>query len=76
MQPGSNVSLSFLSLFWSGYLSGADGPDGLVSDDNFAPIVNRALAGVHLSLNHGIGGASLSFLKFLANAQDDVKTLF
>ena len=69
-QPRSDVGVSFLGDSWGCGLASANGPDGLISDDNVAPLVDRALDGTELSGEDRVGFASLSLLESLTAAED------
>jgi hypothetical protein len=74
MKPSSDVSVSLLSLFWGGNLSGTNSPDWLVSNNNIAPLSLCKLVSNSLELSgiYFIGLAGLSLLKELTNADHDV----
>ena len=53
-----------------GDLAGADGPDGLVGDDDLGPVLDDVGDGLELAGDDGDGGAVLALLEALAAAQD------
>ena len=67
--------MRLLGLLWRGSDTGADGPDGLVSDHDFAPVVDLLADGLQLSRVNGVGLAGLAFVKLLADACHDVQVL-
>ena len=60
--------MGFLCLLWGGSDTGSDSPDGLVSDDNLAPVFNLLADGVELTGIDCVGLASLTLVQLLANA--------
>lgn len=60
-----------LRLLSSSNLAGTNSPDGLVGDDNLAPVVNVALEALKLLGNDIDSLASLALLEGLAAAPDD-----
>ena len=65
--------MSVLCDSWGGGLTGADSPDGLVSDDNRAPVGDGGLDSIKLLLEDVICLIGLSLLESLTNAKDDLK---
>lgn len=65
--------MNLLCLLGSGNLASADGPDGLVGNDNLGPVTgaNLGLEGVQLLGDDRDGGAGLTLLERLAAAPDD-----
>ena len=65
--------MSVLCDSWGGGLTGADSPDGLISDDNRAPVGDGGLDSIELLLEDVICLIGLSLLESLTNAKDDLK---
>lgn len=63
--------MDLLSLLSSGDLAGANGPDGLVGNDNLAPVGNLALERLELPGDNLDGLTRLALLEGLAAAPDD-----
>ena len=74
-QPGANVGVGILSDGWGGCLSSADGPDGLVGNDEVGPAGDGTLYSVKLSLDDIIGLTSFALLKSLTDAEDDLEAV-
>ena len=76
-KPLSNLKVSVLCLLWRGDLTSSDGPDGLVGDDDVAPLGLLKLISNCLKLS-GVdlaGLASFSLLELLADACHDGDTI-
>lgn len=73
LEPLADSGVDLLSLLSSGDLAGANGPDGLVGDNNLGPIAsaNLGLEGIQLLSDNRNSGASLTLLERLAAAPDD-----
>ena len=54
--------MSILSDLWGGSLSGSNGPDWLVSDDDVGPVVALLSDGIQLSIIDILGLSRFSFL--------------
>jgi hypothetical protein len=69
--------VDILSLLSGGDLAGADGPDGLVGNDNLAPVVagDVGLQGLELGADDLDGLARLALLEGLTAAPDDLEAL-
>lgn len=67
--------MDFLGLLSGGDLAGTDGPDGLVGNDNVAPIRDLGLERLDLLGDKVNGGASLADLEALAAAPDDLEAV-
>jgi len=65
--------VSILSNLWRGNLSGSNGPDWLISNDNLSPVGDALLGSIELSLEDIVGLLSLTLLKSLSNAEDGVE---
>src|SRR5690606_25375891 len=76
-QPLSDRSMSVLSLLWSCHLSGSNGPDRFVGNNNFRPICfAKREKRAELSLDDRIGFSGFSVFKELATTKDNVKASF
>mmetsp|Transcript_8206 Transcript_8206/g.24575 ORF Transcript_8206/g.24575 Transcript_8206/m.24575 type:complete len:472 (-) Transcript_8206:150-1565(-) len=73
----TDVSVCVLGLLRGGSEAGANGPDGLVGDDNIGPVLLGEDVGVRLDLGEDefVRGASLAGLKGLAAAGDHLEAL-
>ena len=67
--------VDLLSLLSGGDLAGADGPDGLVGNDNLAPVLDLLGDSAELVGNDIDGLVGLSLLKGLANAENDTESV-
>lgn len=67
--------MDLLGLLSGGDLASADGPDGLVGNDDLAPVGNLGLEGLELLLDDLDGLASLTLLEALTTAPDDAQTV-
>ena len=67
--------MSFLRLGSAGNLSGANGPHGLVGNNNLAPVLNDLRNGSELAGDHLDGDTSLTLLERLTAAQDHGQAL-
>lgn len=76
LEPLADGGVDLLRLLDSGDLASADGPDGLVGNDDLAPVANLGLEGSQLLLNDGNGLAGLALLQGLAAAPDDAHAAF
>ena len=56
-----------------GSLASADGPHGLVSNDDVGPLIDGGLDGIELSLKHVVGLVCLSLLEGLTNTKDSLE---
>ena len=65
--------MSLLCLVWSSDNTCSNGPDRLISNDNFAPILNFSTDCGELSSVHCISLSGLSFIKLLANASHNTE---
>ena len=66
--------MGVLSDRWSSDLTGTDGPNWLVGDDNLRPCLNRVFDGIELCLENFVGLTSFTLLKGLTDAQNCVET--
>ena len=57
-------------------LAGANGPDGLVGNDDLAPVANLRLEGLELLADNLDGLVGFSLLEALAAAPDDTEAVF
>jgi len=76
-EPVTSPDVGLLSLIGSGSLASADGPDGLVSDDDTGPVLDLLDASSkssHLSGNDVLG-VSLTLSEEFTNAEDDVQAI-
>lgn len=73
LEPLADSGVNLLCLLGSGNLASADGPDGLVGNDNLGPVTgaNLGLEGVQLLGDDRDGRAGLTLLERLAAAPDD-----
>lgn len=72
LQPLADSSVDLLGLLGGGDLAGADGPDGLVGDDDLGPVrADLGLEGGELLGDDVDGLAGLTLLERLATAPDD-----
>lgn len=71
LEPGADGEVDLLGLVGGGDLSGADGPDGFVGDDDVGPVGELGLEGGELLADDVDGGAGLALLEALAAAPDD-----
>jgi len=65
--------VSLLSNLGGGCLTGADGPDRFVSNNNAVPVGDGASDGIELSLKDIICSSSFSLLESLSNADNRLK---
>ena len=70
-EPLADGSVNLLGLLDGGDLAGADGPDGLVGDDDVLPVANLGGDSSKLALDHLDSLARLALLERLAAAPDD-----
>ena len=63
--------MGLLSLLWGGDNTGADSPDWLVGNDNFAPVINLLADGFELSCIDSISLTSFTLIKLFTNAGHD-----
>lgn len=74
LEPLADGGVDLLGLLGGGDLAGADGPDGLVGDDDLGPVgADLGLEGVELLGDDGDGLAGLALLERLAAAPDDAQ---
>jgi hypothetical protein len=71
LEPGTDGGVDVLGLGGGGDLAGADGPDGLVGDDDLGPVGELGLERGELLADDVDGGAGLALLEALAAAPDD-----
>ena len=74
-KPFSDFCMSILSDLWGGSLSGSNGPDWLVGDDDVGPVVALLSDGIQLSIIDILGLSRFSFLEQLSNAGKDSETI-
>ena len=67
--------MHLLGLLAGGDLAGADGPDGLVGDDDLGPVLDLVSDGVELADDDVDGLVGLALLERLADAEDDREIL-
>ena len=67
--------MSLLSLLSCSGNTSSDGPDGLISDDDLAPVINLISNCRKLSCIDSISLARLTFVKLLTNAGHDTHIL-
>jgi hypothetical protein len=70
--PLTDTLVNLLRLLGGGDLAGADGPDGLVGDDDLAPVLDLLADGSKLTDDDLHGLASVALLESLTAAEDDV----
>lgn len=75
LEPLSDGLVDLLGLLGGGDLAGADGPDGLVGDDNLGPVRDLGLEGGELLADDLDGLAGLALLQGLAAAPDDAQAV-
>lgn len=71
LEPLADAGVDLLGLLLGGDLTGADGPDGLVGDDDLGPVADLLLEGGKLGGDDLEGLAGLALLERLAAAPDD-----
>ena len=71
-EPLADGLVHLLGLLNRGDLASANGPDGLVGDDNFGPIINLGLDRSKLLLDYRNSLAGFTLLERLAAAPDDI----
>lgn len=71
LEPLTDGLVHILGLLRGGDLAGANGPDGLVGDDDAGPVADLGLEGGELLADDGNGLAGLALLERLAAAPDD-----
>lgn len=73
LEPLADGSVDVLCLLSCGDLASADGPDGLVGNDDLGPVAgaNLGLEGIQLLGNDGNSRASFAFLEGLTAAPDN-----
>ena len=67
--------MNLLGLLSAGDLAGTDGPDGLVGNDDLAPVLDLLGDGAELVGDNVDGLVGLSLLKSLANAQNNAEAV-
>jgi hypothetical protein len=72
VEPLADALVNLLRLLGGGDLAGADGPDGLVGDDDLAPVLDLLADGGELVDDDLHGLVGLALLEGLADAEDDV----
>jgi hypothetical protein len=72
VEPLADALVNLLRLLGGSDLAGADGPDGLVGDDDLAPVLHLLADGRELVDDDFHGLVGLALLESLANAEDDV----
>ena len=72
-EPLADHGVDLLGLLGGGDLAGADGPDGLVGDDDAAPVGDLGLEGGELAGDVLEGLSRLALLQGLAAAPDDAE---
>ena len=72
VEPLTDALVNLLRLLGGGDLAGADGPDGLVGNDNLAPVLDLLADGGKLADDNVHGLAGIALLEGLADAEDDV----
>lgn len=72
LEPLADALVNLLCLLGGGDLAGADGPDGLVGNDDLAPVLDLLGHGGELADDNLHGLVGLALLEGLANAEDDV----
>mmetsp|Transcript_104148 Transcript_104148/g.299743 ORF Transcript_104148/g.299743 Transcript_104148/m.299743 type:complete len:290 (+) Transcript_104148:121-990(+) len=75
LQEGADGRVRLLRLVRRSHLARADGPDGLVGDDDVVPILDLRDDGGELALVHLVCLPRLALLQHLADAQDDLDAL-
>ena len=73
LEPVTDEFADFLRNLRRGDLASTNGPDGLVGDDDAAPVLDRGLEALELGLEDVVGGVSLALLQRLADAHDGVQ---
>lgn len=68
--------MNLLHLFASGIFACSDGPDGLISENNVAPVSDERLHCVQLFLNHFDGLIVFPLSESFSEAVDDLKSSF
>ena len=75
LEPLADAGVDLLGLLLGGDLAGANGPDGLVGDDDLGPVADLLLEGSELSGDDLKGLVGLALLERLAAAPDDAHTV-
>lgn len=75
LKPRANGGVHLLRLLNGGDLAGANGPDGLVSDNDARPVLDLRLERRELLADDGDGVAGLALLEALAAAPDDTEAV-
>ena len=71
LEPLADGLVNLLGLLSGGNLAGANGPDGLVGNDNLGPVADLGLEGLELLADDLDGLARLALLEGLTAAPDD-----
>lgn len=71
VEPLADALVNLLRLLGGGDLAGADGPDGLVGDDDLAPVLDLLGDGGELGNDNLHGLVGLALLEGLTAAEDD-----
>lgn len=75
LEPVTDCLVNLLSLLGGGNLAGANGPDGLVGNDNLGPVGDLGLEGGELLGDNSDGVARLTLLEALTAAPDDAEAV-
>mmetsp|Transcript_88654 Transcript_88654/g.173387 ORF Transcript_88654/g.173387 Transcript_88654/m.173387 type:complete len:290 (+) Transcript_88654:120-989(+) len=75
LQEGADGRVRLLRLVRRGHLAGADGPDGLVGDDDVVPVLDLRDHSGQLPLVHLVRLPRLALLQQLADAEDHLHAL-
>ena len=75
LEPVANGLVHVLGLLGGGDLAGANSPDGLVGNDNLAPVGDVGLEGLELLADDLNGLAGLTLLEAFAAAPDDAEAV-
>jgi large subunit ribosomal protein L43 len=75
LKPAADSLVNLLSLLSGSNLASANGPDGLVGNDDLAPVGDLGLEGLELSADNLDGLAGLALLQALAAAPDNTEAI-
>lgn len=74
-QEGADLLVDTLGVVGGGSKTGANGPDGLVGNDDAGPVLDLVNDGLELALADVEGLVGLTLLKGLTNAENDVQAI-
>ena len=74
LKPFAQSGVNLLRLLWSSDFAGSDGPDGLVGQDDLAPVRDLISDGFELGETDLLSLSGFPFLQLLADAGNDVES--